>query len=551
LSLVFVLDFLFQPNVAIRLIFLTAAAASLLFAWRKLVQPWLGRHETELDLALLVQCHQRRMAASGDLAGHDAGVRLGMARDFAAALQFEGPQGAKWGSVRLEQLVIDDVATASSWLNVFEGFSTRQIARRAAVAAAALAVVVAAVAWYPAHARAFANRLLLGAAHYPSRTVLAKLAINGRDVPLENGVSPAATKCAEGQPVRLVLSVAGELPDAGKITASTAAGRNFEIDLARQKPTAKVGQSQHEVYVATIDRLGEPLTYQIALGDAWTDPATIDLIELPVVECTLSPIPPAYVSLENNKQSDLTGVRNIEALEGSSIDVEVACRNKPLARVAITIDDQAFPLLPVDNEHRRWRLDSKNTPLAAIDKETRYKLTIADVDDLPPQHAIEGVIRIKLDRPPSIAAIVRTRHVVPDAAPVVECRATDDYGLAKLVARAVVVRESPDGKDRHRREPVTLFDGQKPLTSGQLPLDAKYPLPLSQFKLTKGDQLELVLEVVDYRGQSAGKAASTEPIVLSVTDADGVASAVAELDPKLEAQFDTLIQRQLDIGASK
>jgi hypothetical protein len=57
--------------------------------------------------------------------------------------------------------------------------------------------------------------------------------------------------------------------------------------------------------------------------------------------------------------------------------------------------------------------------------------------------------------------------------------------------------------------------------------------------------------VVDYRGQSAGKAASTEPIVLSVTDADGVASAVAELDPKLEAQFDTLIQRQLDIGASK
>jgi hypothetical protein len=126
---------------------------------------------------------------------------------------------------------------------------------------------------------------------------------------------------------------------------------------------------------------------------------------------------------------------------------------------------------------------------------------------------------------------------VPDAAPVVECRATDDYGLAKLVARAVVVRESPDGKDRHRREPVTLFDGQKPLTSGQLPLDAKYPLPLSQFKLTKGDQLELVLEVVDYRGDSAGKAATTEPIVLSVTDPRRSPSSTPSWKPSSTRSF--------------
>ena len=113
------------------------------------------------------------------------------------------------------------------------------------------------------------------------------------------------------------------------------------------------------------------------------------------------------------------------------------------------------------------------------------------------------------------------------------------------------MRESADGKTRHARDPVTLLEGGKPLTGAQLPLDAKYPLGLSRFKLTKGDQLELVLEVTDYRGELSAKSASTEPIVLSVTDAEGVASAVAELDPKLEAEFDALIQRQLDIGASK
>ena len=390
LAVVFVLDFLFQPNRAVRAIFFVGAAASVLLAWRKLAQTWLGRSETELDLALMVQRHERRMALAGDVRGQGAGQRLAVARDFAAALQFEGPQGAQWGSVRLEQLVIDDVAGATSWLNVFEGFSMRQIVRRACFAAAALVLVVAAAALYPGHARAFANRLILGAAHYPSRTVLAALLINGQEVALVDGVAPATTQSAEGQPVRFALTVAGELPDAGQITASTATGRNFEIELVRQQPTASANPPQSTIYSATLDRLGEPLTYQIELGDAWTDPAGIDLIELPVVECTLSPIPPEYVTLEKNKNTDLAGVRNIEALEGSQIGVLVVCKNKPLADVAITIDDKAYPLNPVDPERRQWHLESKGTPLAAIAKETRYKLSIADGDGLAPEHVIEG-----------------------------------------------------------------------------------------------------------------------------------------------------------------
>jgi hypothetical protein len=491
------------------------------------------------------------MALADDMRGHDAGRRLGVARDFAAALQFDGPQGGPWGSVSLQQSVIEQVAGATSWLNVFEGFSMRQIARRSCAAAAATALIASAVVLFPGHARAFVNRMLLGAAHYPSRIVLAGLWINGKEVPLIDHVAPATARGAEGQPVRFTLAVAGELPDVGRITASTSARRNFELELVRQKPPASSLLPNQAIYTAMLDRLGEPLSYQIELGDAWTDPATIELIELPIVEWTLMPTPPDYAARGAITTTDLTGLRSIEALEGSKIGVEVVCRNKPLADVAIVIDDKPYPLRPVDRGRRRWRLASKATPLAPIVKDTRYKISITDVDGLPPQQNIEGVIRVKLDRPPNIAAIVRTRHVVPQASPVIECRATDDYGLAKLVARAIIVRESGDGKTRIAREPVTLFEGPAPLTGAQLPLDAKYPLPLSRFKLVKGDQLELVLEITDHRGSLPGKTAGTEPIALSVTDAEGVANAVAELDPKLEAQFDALIQRQLDIGASK
>jgi hypothetical protein len=541
---VFALDFMFQPRVAVRVVFLIAGAGGLYLAWRALARPWLGTRETELDMALLVQRHERAMAAAG---GQESAHRGGVARDFAAALQFEGPGAASWGSAQLEQLVIGSVAAAGPHVDVFEGFSMRQAGRRAAVAAAGVGLVAIAAALYPGHAGAFVNRLLLGNAHYPSRTQLVRLSINGRDVPLENGVAPANVRCAEGQPVRFVVACTGEIPDAGQVKLVSRGGRTMSIDLAAEKASRPNERS----FAARLDRLGEPLSYQIELGDAWTDPAGIDLIELPVVECTLRPVPPDYVAPAKKSQADLTGVHNIEALEGSRIEIEVACRNKALAKVAVLIDEKTYPLAPVDAERRLWRLDPKGTPFEAISKETRYKLEMLDADGQAPEHLVEGVVRIQLDRPPRIAAIIRTRHVVPQASPVVECRATDDYGLATLVVRPTILRESTDGPKRQPCEPVTLLAGEKPVVGGHLPLEAKYPLPLSRFKLAKGDQLELVLEVVDYRGHLTGKPAASEPIVLNVTDAEGVATAVTELDPKLEAEFDSLIQRQLDIGASK
>jgi hypothetical protein len=543
LLVIFAIDFMFQPSVPVRSVFLVAGLGGIYVAWRRLVRPWLGRRETELEMALLVQRRQRAMAAAG---GGHAGHRAAVARDIAAALQFEAPHAADWGSVQLEQLVIDEVTIAAPRLDVFEGFSMRPAVQRAAIAGAALAVVGICAALSPGHAGAFVNRLLLGDAHYPSRTQLTRLWINGREVPLADGVAPSSVKCAEGQPVRFVVSCAGEIPESGRIQISTGRGRTMLIDLEAEQAS----RSAERNFAAKLDRLSERATYQIELGDAWTDPATIELIELPIVECTLRPVPPDYAGPVKNAV-DLTGTHSVDALEGSRVEVEIACRNKALAKASLVIDDNSYPLTPTDSERRRWRLDVRNTPLEAIAKETRYKLEILDADDLAPEHVPQGVIRIQLDRPPRIAAVVRTRHVVPEASPVIECRATDDYGLAQLLVRPTVLKESADGMRREPRAPVALLDGESPLVGGQLPLQAKYPLSLSQFKLAKGDQLELVLEVVDYRGPRAGKAAASEPIVLVVTDAEGVASAVAELDPKLEQEFDSLIQRQLDIGASK
>src|SRR5687767_14872170 len=91
LAVVFALDYAFQPGVPVRVGILIAGLGGLCLAWRALARPWLGRRETELEMALLVQRHERAMAAAG---GQEAGHRGGVARDFAAALQFEGPGAA-------------------------------------------------------------------------------------------------------------------------------------------------------------------------------------------------------------------------------------------------------------------------------------------------------------------------------------------------------------------------------------------------------------------------------------------------------------------------
>ncbi len=55
------------------------------------------------------------------------------------------------------------------------------------------------------------------------------------------------------------------------------------------------------VYAGQLPRLISPLTYQVYVGDGWTDPADVAMIPLPLVESQLIPVPPAYAKVANEK----------------------------------------------------------------------------------------------------------------------------------------------------------------------------------------------------------------------------------------------------------
>ena len=83
----------------------------------------------------------------------------------------------------------------------------------------------------------------------------------------------------------------------------------------------------------------------------------------------------------------------------------------------------------------RWTLTAKDSPLARVDSLLKYEIQVADIDGLRLPHPIEGSIRIKPDRPPTVLASAARRAILPRRTrrvPEVNYIANDDYGISQL-----------------------------------------------------------------------------------------------------------------------
>lgn len=214
---VFALDVVFQMDVLQRVLIVALAAAGLVWSFRRFAVPELGVREDEIELALLVE---RRHHIRSDLV---------------AALQFEQPQAAAWGSHQLEQKVIESVSDLSRQLDVFAGFSRPQPRRRTALLLLTLLLTAGLVIRFPDYTQAFLQRLCLAAVHYPSATVIEHLAINHRTVleRRQHGVKPVDAKFAEGYPLDFWVRCSGDLPDSGQAELRAAGDRKRPVALQR------------------------------------------------------------------------------------------------------------------------------------------------------------------------------------------------------------------------------------------------------------------------------------------------------------------------------
>lgn len=534
LAAALVLDVAFEMSRPQRLVTLVVSALIVYWAARRFVVPWLGRQESELDVALLVERQQR------------------IDSDLVAALQFDSAAAATWGSPQLKEAVVEYVAEFGRGWNVFEGFSAAGMRRRLVLLGGTAALWLLGALLAPEYVSTFLNRFLLGSAHYPTATRIERLTVNGREIDWNAAGGPL--KAAYGQPLKLAVQAAGTIPAQGQADLRTlGAGLETKLDLL---PAAD-GQRE---FSGQLPKLIDSVRFQVFLGDAWTDPLDVAIVPLPVVEMKLKPTPPAYA---HGAESDVTeGSRQLSIVEGSRVDLQISCANKRLKRAWITIEGRDYPLTKTAEAKTPtakndaapapsgevWTLAVERTPLARVEKATAVELQVTDEDDLELEHPLLAGIRIKLDQRPRISAEVVTKFVLPSASPQIEFRASDDYGISRLLVHLEAKRA--DGT-MQELPLLSIIDARQPILADHLPLKDSYRLDLSPLKLSKGDQLQVVLEAVDYRGTARGQSAMSEALVLQVTDESGVLAAISESDEKSARQLDAIITRQLGIGGSK
>ncbi|MEX0585706.1 MAG: DUF4175 family protein, partial [Pirellulales bacterium] len=343
-----------------------------------------------------------------------------------------------------------------------------------------------------------------GSQHYPTRTAIDRIVL--KETPIESPSAPF--KSPYWEPLRIEAHGSGELPADGKAEVRSRGGVTSQIVLAADA-------SRPGVFVGQLDRLVDSVTYQLYLGDAWTDLAEVLVIPLPVVDLDLRVTPPSYASLAEKDTDVQPGARQVAVVEGSRLDVHIKS-DKQLKSATLSIGQEEHRLKRDASaggaaSHDRWQLDPAGTPLAQIVEPLKYELQVEDTDGLRLKDPIQGFIRIKADRPPRVSAAVVTQHVLPAAKPTISYGAADDYGVARLRLHRQVVRQGARREDQEDKIvedtiEVPVEAAPQKLVRGRLPVD------LGLLKLLKGDQLKLTFEAIDHRGALPGKSALSEPL---------------------------------------
>ena len=523
------LDRVFALPRAGRLWLWVGIIATVAWTFRRYAWPQLRVRETDLDVALAME------------------KAHGIDSDFVAALQFEGPDAAAWGSPTLRSAVVDYVAEfGRQWTTAAELWS-RLLAGRAAWAAGLATVIAAVGIASPATLRAFANRMLLGSGHYPTWTQIERLVVNGREI---DPNLAAAIKAPAGQPLTIAVECGGRRAATGR-AVFTPAGGGSAATVPLEPPAD--GQPGVPTLAGTLDNLTESATAIIHAGDAWTEPVQITAVPAPVVEATAIVEPPAYA---RGTTAPTAGGRQAAVLEGSSVSLAVTCLNKDLDRVEVVIDGVAYPLAraPADADGPgRFLLSGSGSPLAVVTAPVQYEVHAVDVDGLSPDRPPAGTIRIRPDAPPQVTAEAVTRAVLPSARPTISYSIRDDHGVAALRVRLETMRAAePVDKQPADAEPSQVVDirpaAAAPLVGEALPAAGTFTVPLSDLGLRKGDFVRVVVEAVDYRGTTPGQTAASAPIDLTVTDENGVLEALQASESQAAQELQAIIEEQLRVG---
>lgn len=559
----FLLDWSFKMELAPRFVLILIGLYVLVRAWRRYAGPLLGHSETLLQTALLVEKTKE------------------IDSDLIAALEFENPQAEGWGSAELQEKVKDGVAELSKSLDVSEGFSTGALGKRTTAFVLSAGLVGSLCVLFPGFGSAFLDRMLFGSAHYPTNTTIETILVIRPEVKnSETGgvifarqetdvMKSGKVRSPVGEPlvfeVRCSQKNDEELPEGGTLSFTGTSSASKNLVAEKDKDGKLTG-----LYTARLSQLIGDLEFKVEAGDAYSERFTIERIDRPVIRVELAAKAPGYVG-ENSEvtenecllfldekgqpEQNLScdpGNPQVEVQEGGEIKLALTSRKKELKKVILKIGEENFKLIPsgrksADNRPV-WVLEAPKTPLTVVKKRLKYSIEVTDVDGLQPELEIAGLIQIRADKPPRVQASLVSRYVLPEAAPMIDLIARDDYDIGKVQVHVEVSRQQ---QQPEKVDSITV-PAKLDVDAARNRFKASPACNLKKYNLKKDDIVRLIVEVTDGRGEELeGESSRSEALSLRVTDRSGLLNAITELDKNSVRQLDAIIEKELGIGDSK
>ena len=559
----FLLDWSFKMELAPRFVLILIGLYVLVRAWRRYAGPLLGHSETLLQTALLVEKTKE------------------IDSDLIAALEFENPQAEGWGSAELQEKVKDGVAELSKSLDVSEGFSTGALGKRTTAFVLSAGLVGSLCVLFPGFGSAFLDRMLFGSAHYPTNTTIEAILVIRPEVKnSETGgvifarqetdvMKSGKVRSPVGEPlvfeVRCSQKNDEKLPEGGTLSFTGTSSASKNLVAEKDKDGKLTG-----LYTARLSQLIGDLEFKVEAGDAYSERFTIERIDRPVIRVELAAKAPGYVG-ENSEvtenecllfldekgqpEQNLScdpGNPQVEVQEGGEIKLALTSRKKELKKVILKIGEENFKLKDsgrksADNRPV-WVLEAAKTPFTVVKKRLKYSIEVTDVDGLQPELEIAGLIQIRADKPPRVQASLVSRYVLPEAAPMIDLIARDDYDIGKVQVHVEVSRQQ---QQPEKVDSITV-PAKLDVDPARNRFKASPACTLKKYDLKKDDIVRLIVEVTDGRGgELEGESSRSEALSLRVTDRSGLLNAITELDKNSVRQLDAIIEKELGIGDSK
>ncbi len=487
---------------------LIGLAALGFLAYRRLARPLMRQLDDE-TLGILVEARHREL-----------GERLISALQFARM----GNPEATGSSPALIQATIDGGIRAAESVDFADTLDRRRRGANLAAIAAAVAIVGAACALFPATMRLwFARNVLLLDRSWPQATHLAILGATGNEI-----------VCPRGDDLTIQVQA-----DPGGVVPSLVMLRfRQEGGASGGEPMAVVGGN---TFSTTFRNVLEPLRFYVWGGDAESPWCYVRLVERPIVESlTLVCTPPKYVGKGPHPLPSDVGSYPI--LLGSTLEVR-GVASKPLKSAELSFGKaKPIPMEPPAGLEPAggWR-EFRATLAGDTLQSSTYAIELMDSDGYASRQPARFSLKVVPDQKPAVRArlegigdMITPRAVVP-----LHARMSDDYAVVAAELVCVVAADSAT-EPVERRVP---FGGRKE-AYGQKQLALAHRLDVAPLALAPGTHMAVHVEAKDNDTVSGPKVGLSGTFSLRVVTEDELRAELLRREQEQRLEFERILSDQ-------